>query len=128
MKKLFKVFGLLVVILSLTCLVACKDKEETVKTKNNPFVSNGDEVLASLTENGITYKATKGQAYMELKVSNGADTLINLVDEYLLKSKAGKDYLALVSDDDLKAAIDKDCYGSEEDLSDEEKQIGRAHV
>lgn len=82
-----------------------------LKDKSNPQISNPDAVLAKLGE----YSVTNREVYNYLKAQYGATAIINLVDNKLLAEE-----LAAVAEEDVKAAIDKDCYG-EEELSETEK-------
>lgn len=118
MKKLL--YSLLILVFALT-LFACKKKNETVKTKANPMVSNPDEVFASLKEKDNTYTVKNNELYLTLKVQAGTDTLLNIVDKYLISNVDGKNYLNSVTTDEIKEAIDEDIYGKDADLTDEEK-------
>lgn len=86
------------------------------KAKNDPQVSNPNEVFASIKENGKEYQVTNKELYNYLKSLYGSTALVNLIDSKLLE-----DEIKAVTDEEIKEAIDKDCYG-EEELSDEEKK------
>lgn len=115
MKNIMKKFLSIFVVLALTlCLFACnKDK-----AKENANVTDADSTYISVTEGTTTYKVSKGKLYGELKSTVGYNTLINLIMTDILKEN-GK--LDAVSDEDIVAEIDKAIYGSDEDLTDEEK-------
>ena len=121
-KVLYYITTSLLTLALVFSLFACKKDNETVKTKANPTISNADDVFASLKEGDATYKVSNGELYLTLKVQAGAEALIDLVDKYLLSDVDGKNYLSSVTSDEIKAAIDKDVYGDDEDLTDEEKQ------
>ena len=115
MKNIMKKFLSIFVVLTLAlCALACnKDK-----AKENANVTDADSTYISVTEGTTTYKVSKGKLYNELKSTVGYNTLVNLIMTDIL-TENGK--LAEVSDEDIVAEIDKAVYGSEEDLTDEEK-------
>lgn len=100
-----KVLALILVFVLTFGLFGCNEKD-----KANPQISNPDDVLASISD----YSVTNKEVYNYLKSQYGATGLINLIDSKLLESE-----IKAVKDEDVKAAIDKDCYG--EDVKDEEK-------
>ena len=119
MKKLL--YSLLILVFALS-LFACKKKNETVKTKANPVISNPNDEFAKLTEGSNTYVVKNGELYLTLKVQAGAETLINMIDKYLLSDVDGKNYYTSVTLDEINEAIDSDVYGDDPDeLTDEEK-------
>lgn len=101
-----KVIAFILVFILTFGLFGCE-----LKDKTNPQISNPDAILAKLGE----YSVTNREVYNYLKAQYGATALINLVDSKLLAEE-----LKAVKEDDIKAAIDKDCYG-EDELSDDEK-------
>lgn len=115
MKKILRVLNVLVIAFAALVLFACKSKEETVKDKKNPFISNGSEEVASVVKDGKKLAVTNGEVYLTLKVSNGANEVVNLIDEFLMS-----DYLAKVTNEELKAAVDKEVF--KDDMTDEEKE------
>lgn len=115
MKNIMKKFLSIFVVLTLAvCVFACgKDK-----AKENANVTDANSTYISVTEGTTKYEVSKGKLYNELKSTVGYNTLINLIMTDIL-TENGK--LAEVSDEDIIAEIDKAVYGSDEDLTDEEK-------
>lgn len=116
MKKFLRILNVLVIAFVIILLCACNKSNTTVKSKKNPMVSNDAAAVASVVKDGKTLEVSNAEAYLNMKVNNGATELVSLVDEYLLS-----DYLAKVTNDDLKAAVDKEVFGTAE-LTDEEKE------
>ena len=115
MKNILKKFLSIFVVLTLAvCAFACGKDE----SKENANVTDADSTYISVTEGTTTYKVSKGKLYNELKATVGYNTLVNLIATDIL-TENGK--LAEVSDEDIIAEIDSAVYGSDEDLTDEEK-------
>lgn len=115
MKNMIKKFLSLFVVLTLAlCVLACnKDK-----AKENANVTDADSTYISVTEGTNIYEVKKGKLYNELKSAVGYNTLVNLIVTDILKDNGSLD---AVKDEDVIAEIDNAVYGSDEDLTDEEK-------
>lgn len=114
-----KIVSLLLTLVLVVALVGCNNAE-----KKDPQLTNGNEILSSITENNIKYSVTNQEIYNALKGQYGSTILINIVDTKLLKelkNSDGKDYYSAVTDEEIKSEIDSVMYGDEE-LTDEEKQ------
>jgi len=108
-----KLFALILTFALALVLVGCQDTDKT-----NPSLTNGSETFISIQENGVTYKVTNEELYSYLKTQYGTSVLVSMIDKDLLTENG---YLAKVTEEEIKEAIDEAVYGDEEDLTDEEK-------
>lgn len=116
--KMKKIIAFILTFVLILALVGC-DKAD----KQNPTLTNGDQELASFTENGVKYAVTNQEVYNSLKAQFGSTVLTNMIDTKLLKSVKNdnnQNYYDAVTEAEIKEEIDSVMYGNEE-LTDEEK-------
>ncbi len=116
--KMKKIIAFILTFVLILALVGC-DKAD----KQNPTLTNGDQELASFTENGVKYAVTNQEVYNALKAQFGSTVLTNMIDTKLLKSVKNdnnQNYYDAVTEEEIKEEIDSVMYGDDE-LTDEEK-------
>lgn len=107
-----RIITFLLSLVFVCCLFACDSCGSKAINRNNPTLKDTSSVFASIKEtvegNEYTYSVTKGDLYLGLKKEYGSASLINLIDEFLLKT-----YYDAVTEKEIKDKINVDVYGKD---------------
>lgn len=115
LKKTAPVLIFILIIIGAAVLVSSLRKDKAV-----PTIPNEESAYLLVNEGGRTYKITNKYVYDELKSSVGLTSLLDIVDRHLL-SKQTKNYLEIVTDDEIDEAIEKAIFpNGKEKLTEEE--------
>jgi hypothetical protein len=118
-KLLITLLSLFLGISVMSCNKETTTTEETPNASEIPTLSNPDKVFLSTDDYSVTY----GELYSEVKINDGLNQLLNLVDTDLIS-----DYISAVTDTEIENRILKLTYGTDDPeeiakLTDEEVTV-----